>query len=377
MDMAKKFRMNAGIGDASYASNSTLQKTAIKTTKEIIERAIRDFLYKSKEFPEMLSIADFGCSSGPNALLMPSMLIDVVAKISLEMSYKTPEIQINLNDLPSNDFNTTFGLLQEFQEKIIYNIQPPLSCYFTGVPGSFYARVFPANTLHFVYCSYSLHWLSQLPEVGKINKGSINLSSTTPKSVAMAFYEQYHKDFLAFLRCRAEEVVAGGHMILMLAGRRNDDPCFEESNYLFGLLYMVLDKMVAQGLADEEKLHAFNVPVFKASPTEIQNIVEEEGSFKINLLDVSDMKLTEYKISTSDNNEASHTEDVNEGRDLGLAVAMGARATLESLVVDHFGQEIANDAFLRLEKALIDGMSSNMNEAIITTTIFLTKKRDH
>ena len=132
-----------------------------------------------------------------------------------------------------------------------------------------------------------------------------------------------------------------------------------------------------QGLVDEEKLHAFNVPVFKASPTEIQNIVEEEGSFKINLLDVSDMKLTEYKISTSDNNGASNTEDVNEGRDLGLAVAMGARATLESLVVDHFGQEIANDAFLMLEKALIDGMSSNMNEAIITTTIFLTKKRDH
>ena len=245
-------------------------------TKEIIERAIRDFLYKSKEFPEMLSIVDLGCSSGPNALLMPSMLIDVVAKISLEMGYKTPEIQINLNDLPSNDFNTTFGLLQEFQEKIIYNIQPPLSCYFTGVPGSFYARVFPANTLHFVYCSYGLHWLSQvyiwvyldlfmkiiriqvnnstcsncffkqLPEVGNSNKGSINLSSRTPKSVATAFYEQYYKDFLAFLRCRAKEVVAGGHMILKLAGRRNDDPCYEETNYLFSLLYMILDEMVSQ-----------------------------------------------------------------------------------------------------------------------------------
>ncbi|XP_069153311.1 S-adenosyl-L-methionine:benzoic acid/salicylic acid carboxyl methyltransferase 3-like isoform X2 [Solanum lycopersicum] len=31
-----------------------------------------------------------------------------------------------------------------------------------GVAGSFYTRLFPSNSLHFVHSSYSLHWLSQI-----------------------------------------------------------------------------------------------------------------------------------------------------------------------------------------------------------------------
>jgi len=103
--------------------------------------------------------------------------------------------------------------------------------------------------------------------------------------------------------------------------------------------------------------------------------VEKEGSFTINLLDVSDVKLTEYKKSKHDN-EASQFEDVKEGRDIGYAVALGFRAAVESLVVNHFGEEIAKDALLRFEKVVIERMSTKSNEAVVTTTIYLTKKRD-
>ncbi|KAJ0683490.1 putative methyltransferase [Helianthus annuus] len=169
MDMVKFFHMNGGIGEASYSSNSGLQRMGIMKTKGVIEQAISDLCHNNVNFPKTLVMADLGCSSGPNTLLVGSMVINAVAKTSLEMGYKSPELQINLNDLPTNDFNTVFIALQELQlqgnttdgkmRDVQYH-QPV--CYFSGVPGSFFGRLFPMKSLNFVHSSYSLQWLSQV-----------------------------------------------------------------------------------------------------------------------------------------------------------------------------------------------------------------------
>ncbi|KAM0057516.1 putative SAM dependent carboxyl methyltransferase [Helianthus debilis subsp. tardiflorus] len=87
----------------------------VMKTKGVIEQAISDLCHNNVTFPKTLVMADLGCSSGPNTLLVGSMVINAVAKTSLEMGYKSPELQINLNDLPTNDFNTVFIALQELQ----------------------------------------------------------------------------------------------------------------------------------------------------------------------------------------------------------------------------------------------------------------------
>ncbi|MFS8034138.1 putative methyltransferase [Helianthus anomalus] len=234
-------------------------------------------------------MADLGCSSGPNTVLVGSMVINVVAKTSLEMGHKSPELQINLNDMPTNDFNTVFIALQELQGNTTNGKMRDV-CYFSGVPGSFFGRPFPMKSLNFVHSSYSLRWLSQsegfqippspnqdqfykeklvnsilfhsikrtlpnymsiifkqLPNLEEINKGNIYLSSTTPESVSRAaYFEQFQKDFLGFLRCRSEEVMAGGRMVLRLAGRTSDDPRGEESYYLWRPFAMALKDMVLE-----------------------------------------------------------------------------------------------------------------------------------
>ena len=90
-----------------------------------------------------------------------------------------------------------------------------------------------------VFCQYM-----QLPELEEINKGHIYLSSTTPESVTKACYQQFQKDFLQFLMCRAEEIMGGGRMVLTLAGRTTDDARGEESYYLWRPLAMALQEMV-------------------------------------------------------------------------------------------------------------------------------------
>jgi jasmonate O-methyltransferase len=70
-----------------------------------------------------------------------------------------------LNDLPGNDFNNLFESLERFKEKLNDEVDGEIGpCFFNGVPASFYGRIFPTKTMHFIHSSYSLQWLSQVPQ---------------------------------------------------------------------------------------------------------------------------------------------------------------------------------------------------------------------
>ena len=131
-------------------------------TRPILEEAVID-LYCNATFPEKLCIADLGCSSGPNTLLAISGIMKTVDKIHKQGGFQSPEFQVYLNDLPRNDFNSIFRALPKFQDRLKEQMGSAFGpCFFTGVPGSFYERLFLSKTLHFVHSSYSLHWLSQV-----------------------------------------------------------------------------------------------------------------------------------------------------------------------------------------------------------------------
>ncbi|XP_071704349.1 S-adenosyl-L-methionine:benzoic acid/salicylic acid carboxyl methyltransferase 3-like [Rutidosis leptorrhynchoides] len=280
------------------------------------------------------------------------MVINAVAKTSLELGRKSPEVQINFNDLPTNDFNTIFSMLHEFPENSTaeqikeVNHLPP--CYFSGVPGSFFNRLFPSKSLNFVHSSYGLQWLSQLPELEEINKGNIYLSSTTPESV-----------------------MPRGRMVLTLAGRTTEDARGEESYYLWRPLAMALQEMVLEGLVDEEKLDTFNLPLYTASPTEIMNLVEIEGSFKIDHLEIFDVNWEAWKTKKPEYDVLKRKE--TEDQSVGDAVVKSIRAGVESLVANHFGEGIIDDVFMRYARNFTDRYPKMENEVLVSITVSLIK----
>ncbi|KAG6647007.1 hypothetical protein CIPAW_07G048700 [Carya illinoinensis] len=153
-------------------------------TKPITEDAITQ-LYSST-LPKSLVIAHLGCSSGPNTLFIVSELIKVVDQLRRESRHdQSPEYQVFLNDLPGNDFNTIFKSSPSFQKKMSNQLGASASpCFFTGVPGSFYDRLFPSKTLHFVHSSYSLQWLSMgLIEEEKMDSSNIPQYTPSPSKV--------------------------------------------------------------------------------------------------------------------------------------------------------------------------------------------------
>ncbi|KAG9458766.1 hypothetical protein H6P81_003274 [Aristolochia fimbriata] len=230
-----------GTGEHSYANNSSMQRVVMAKVKHIVDEAISG-LYSSM-LPESLAIGDLGCSAGPNTLALISQIIDAIDLESRNLTRHPPELVFYLNDLHGNDFNSVFQSLPAFHEKLITEKGEGFrACYVGAMPGSFYGRLFPKTSLHFIHSSYSLHWLSQVPPelTSTLNKGNVHLTEASSPLVIQAYLEQYKRDFHLFLRSRSEELVSGGRMVLTLVGRSTADPSCVDGNRVWEQLGQAL-----------------------------------------------------------------------------------------------------------------------------------------
>ena len=201
----------------------SMQRAGSNAVKAIIDDVIAEKLDVEKEISSSKStfrIADLGCSVGPNTFTAMQNIIDVVQQKyeSQDLATHMPEFQVFFNDHASNDFNTLFASL------------PPKRLYFaTGVPGSFYGRLFPESSPQLVHSSYALQWLSKFPEelLNKNstawNKGRVHYTNA-PDEVAHAYPTEFAKDMTIFLDTRAKELVQGGIMVLIMPGIPNGIP---------------------------------------------------------------------------------------------------------------------------------------------------------
>ncbi|XP_077210592.1 putative jasmonic acid carboxyl methyltransferase 1 isoform X2 [Tasmannia lanceolata] len=350
MEVQNILHMIGGEGDTSYANNSTIQRTAINKVRPIVEEAILDLYCIS--FPKKLIMADLGCSSGPNAPLVLSNIIDAISMKCRELNHPLPEFQMFLNDLPGNDFNTIFRSLPGFYEKLKEEKGVDFGlCFVAGVAGSFYGRLFPTRSLHFVHSSYSLHWLSQVPQRLQItlNGGSIYLAKTSPLSVFKAYLAQFQNDFSLFLKLRSEEIVGGGRMVLTLIGKISSDPsniecCWEP-------LAQALNDMVIQGVIEQERVDSFNLPYYAPSIHELKDIIETDGSFSLDRLEII---------------EPGYFKSAQEAAKI-------VRAITESMLAGHFGEAILDDLFQRYEVVVAEYLS-NEKANPIRLVLSMTRK---
>ncbi|XP_043694371.1 S-adenosyl-L-methionine:benzoic acid/salicylic acid carboxyl methyltransferase 3-like [Telopea speciosissima] len=265
----------------------------ISTTQEAEARGLEQRIYllmvcktgiPPTYLPRCLRIADLGCSSGPNTLMVITEIIEAIDETCNQLNCNMPEFQVFPNHLPSNDFNTVFKTLPAFYEQLKKEKGEKFGpCSISGLPGSFYERLFPTTTIDFFHSSFSLHWLSQVPPIVESNKGNVYLANTTPPSVLKAYLVQFQKDFSLFLSLRSKEITSGGRMVIIMLGRRSEDP-FGKEGYVLELLSKSLNDLVSEGLIEEAKVDSFNLPIYMPSSKEIEGIVCAEGSFYIDQL---------------------------------------------------------------------------------------------
>ncbi|XP_038678585.1 LOW QUALITY PROTEIN: loganic acid O-methyltransferase-like [Tripterygium wilfordii] len=212
---------------------------------------------------KIFRVADLGCSVGPNTYFAVQNIIN---SVKLKYQETDVEFQAFFNDQISNDFNVLY--LPSDREYFV-----------AGAPGPFQGRLFPKNSIHFVHSSYSIHWLSSVPEelVDKdssaYNKGKIYYTSAQ-EQVFEAYTAQFAKGITSFLNARAQEVVHGGFMALLI-------PCFPDGTphsqcnveAMFDLLEDSLMDLVNMGLVSEAKVDFFNLPMYRTSPQELKGLI--------------------------------------------------------------------------------------------------------
>ncbi|GMI80275.1 hypothetical protein like AT5G38020 [Hibiscus trionum] len=351
---------NSGDKEISYANNSLLQKTIILKLLPTLNDALRETF--SKRLPtSTFEVADLGCSSGPNIFLIISQVIDSIHGVCQQAQLKVPQIRVFLNDLPGNDFNAIFQSLPGFFERLKQAqgkmVEP---CFIVGVPGSFYGRLFPTRTLHFVHSFNCLHWLSKVPpELKDTNKGNICITKSSPANVIKAYAKQFETDFSAFLSSRSQELMPGGQMLLLFQGRHSQNPWSEDC--FFALLGQSLVDLVSEGLTTEADVDSFNLPLYKPCKGELYEIIESEGSFG-----VEKMEISEVDWVPRDQDDVEFLS--------GQYFSNIVRAVSEQMISHQFGDATTNRLFMMYAANIEEHLRDRNKGKLVNFLVSLTKK---
>ncbi|KAL3508439.1 hypothetical protein ACH5RR_027840 [Cinchona calisaya] len=349
MKLEKLLSMKGGKGEASYVNNSQAQAQHARSMLHLLKETLDVVQLNSPEIPFV--VADLGCSCGSNTLYIIDVIIKHMIKRYEAIGYeKPPEFSAFFSDLPSNDFNTLFQLLPPYvdgggtMEECLAS-DSHRSYFAAGVPGSFYRRLFPARSIDVFYSAFSLHWLSQVPDIvldkrsTAYNKGRIFIHGAN-ESTANAYRKQFQTDLAGFLRSRSLEMKSGGSMFLVCLGRTSMDPTDQGgAGLLFGADFQdAWDDLVQEGLITSEKRDNFNIPVYAPSLQDFKEVVEADGSFVINKLEV-------FKGGSP--LVVNHPDDAPE---VGRALANSCRSISGVLVDAHIGDRLSEELFTRVER---------------------------
>lgn len=164
--------MNGGDGECSYNRMSVVQEYALHGLQPFFSEAVHQMTLPHQpqhqndqnelhEVIPCLRLADFGSSTGRNAFIYMEFLVSRIRQEYKHRNLHMPEVQVFFNDLPGNDFNSMFGMLPPIKHED--GESGRIRDYFAaGVPGSFYGRLFPKESLHFAVSLHCLHWISQV-----------------------------------------------------------------------------------------------------------------------------------------------------------------------------------------------------------------------
>ncbi|XP_028070334.1 probable S-adenosylmethionine-dependent methyltransferase At5g38100 [Camellia sinensis] len=134
-----------------------------------------------------------------------------------------------------------------------------------------------------------------------------------------------------FFNARADEIEVGGMMIVTLPALPNiHDHAHHPAGVLFLALEQSLVDMVKAGSISEDELDAFNLPLYSPSPDEMNQLVEKNGCFSIERMELT--------------NPAAKTD----GPSINIpALVMHLRAGFEAVFTNHFGKKIIEELFER------------------------------
>jgi hypothetical protein len=244
-------------GDGYYDRHSSVQGSALDAVAGWIDQAT-DTLTTNDRRP--VTIADYGCSEGRNSIIAVGRIVDALRARGID----APIVAIHA-DLPSNNFNKLFANLNDpaasnyFQDR--GRVRRHVHAFAVG--GSFYGPLLPAGSVDFAISFLAVEWLDQLPDVPVPE--FIGYMGGSPAAF-QAFGEQAARDWTRFLQLRAEELVSGGKLLVVIPGSDGPRRC---SDGMYDVLNDACVDLVDSGQMRRADYERLVVPVYFRSLDEM------------------------------------------------------------------------------------------------------------
>nr|CAH65986.1 H1005F08.15 [Oryza sativa] len=269
--------MEGGQGESSYINNSQSQSRNLKMMLYALEETL-DKIQLPRHRPgkkPLLTAADLGCSCGHNTLLIADVIVDHMTKLCGTGSLKW------------------------------------------YVPEGVADKRSPAY-----------------------NKGKVFVHGASEET-GVAYRRQFQSDMMRFLHCRAAELKTGGAIFIVSLGRLSSTCGPTDQGYIYEVYGGMFDDswrdLIEEGMVDGEKMDSFNVPLYAPTVEEFKEVVDADGSFKINELEIV----------------MASPPVVDDPADRGMAgrmVANYVRALLGLLIDTHIGGVMADELFIRMQR---------------------------
>ncbi len=225
-------------GGGAYNQHALVQSAGAIPAMKLLETAAGDVVLGADDGPIVL--VDYGSSQGRNSLAPLRAAIDV---LRLRASSSRP-ILVFHEDLPLNDFNTLFAVLDGDPQSYLRG-RP--NVFSSAIARSFYEPVLPPNSVHLGWSAYAAMWLSSVP---RTIPGHFWVQRA-PSEVLAEFEARAAADWERFLALRATELRAGGRLVVVVpgindAGEYGFGPVLDDAN-------ATLAELVEAGLIKAEE----------------------------------------------------------------------------------------------------------------------------
>jgi hypothetical protein len=198
MDEAPAFLAPAAMeGEGGYNRNSQVQAGGLSPALPMLERAAWSAALPLE--PQLIVVADYGCSEGHNSLAPMHTAISVLR----QRIKQDRAITVAHSDLAENDFTGLFQTLIGSPESYL---QKDAAVYASAIGRSFYQQILPSSSVTVGWSSWAVQWLSRTPAM---IPDQVQVALSQDASARAAFSAQAAEDWEKFLVARGHELCPG------------------------------------------------------------------------------------------------------------------------------------------------------------------------
>ncbi len=257
----------------SYDRHSEYQMRAGLSHENLVAAAASEVV--PDEERGSVVVADYGCAQGRVSNPLIHEAVDRIRE-----RHRDVPICVYHNDLITNDWAGLFESLRD-EDSYLQAADGPITPLASAT--SFYEPVTPRHILDLGMSFASIQWLAA---PGPTDCGTALYFDQLEDGARARMAAQAHADWTRFLELRADELAAGGRLVLDMMGV--PDGGIAAGHDLWRHVRTVCEDMAGEGQLDSDRLDNYVIPIYERSADEARRPFDEEigHSLRLESLDV-------------------------------------------------------------------------------------------